>query len=47
MLHADMTEIQDHTVGQMILKVTGASDRVAAARGFLAERVAHLEEVAA
>ncbi|WP_246854476.1 methionine ABC transporter ATP-binding protein [Naasia sp. SYSU D00057] len=47
MLHADMTEIQDHTVGQMIVKVTGPGDRVAAARAFLAERVVHLEEVAA
>jgi D-methionine transport system ATP-binding protein len=47
MLHADMTEIQEHTVGQMIVKVTGPADRVAAARTFLAERVVHLEEVAA
>ncbi|GAA2248508.1 ATP-binding cassette domain-containing protein [Herbiconiux moechotypicola] len=45
MLHADMTEIQEHTVGQMIVKVTGAPDRVAAARAFLTERVVHLEEV--
>jgi D-methionine transport system ATP-binding protein len=47
MLHADMTEIQDHTVGQMIVKVTGSADQVAAARRFLSERVVHLEEVAA
>ncbi|MCU1438648.1 MAG: hypothetical protein JWP66_1735 [Naasia sp.] len=45
MLHADMTEIQEHTVGQMIIKVTGEADRVAAARAFLAERVEHLEDV--
>ncbi len=47
MLHADMTEIQDHTVGQMIVKVTGPADRVAQARRFLGERVVHLEEVEA
>ncbi|MCX6502355.1 MAG: ATP-binding cassette domain-containing protein [Microbacterium sp.] len=47
MLHADMTEIQEHTVGQMIVKVTGAPDKIAAARRFLSERVVHLEEVAA
>jgi D-methionine transport system ATP-binding protein len=47
MLHADMTGIQEHTVGQMIVKVTGDADRVAAARRFLAERVVHLEELVA
>jgi D-methionine transport system ATP-binding protein len=47
MLHADMTEIQDHTVGQMIVKVTGSPDKIASARRFLTERVVHLEEVAA
>ena len=47
MLHADMTEIQTHTVGQMIVKVTGAPDRITAARAYLASRVVHLEEVAA
>jgi D-methionine transport system ATP-binding protein len=47
MLHADMTEIQDHTVGQMIVKVTGEAEKVAAARAFLEARVVHLEEVRA
>jgi D-methionine transport system ATP-binding protein len=47
MLHADMTEIQDHTIGQMIVKVTGRPEDVAAAREFLAARVVHLEEVSA
>ncbi|WP_218003755.1 methionine ABC transporter ATP-binding protein [Herbiconiux solani] len=46
MLHADMTEIQDHTVGQMIIKVTGPEERVAAARAYLEQRVVHVEEVA-
>lgn len=45
MLHADMTEIRNHTVGQMILKVTGSPEQVAAARAFLEARVAHVEEV--
>ncbi|MDM4763697.1 methionine ABC transporter ATP-binding protein [Galbitalea sp. SE-J8] len=45
MLHADMTEIQEHTVGQMIVAVDGPADRVAAARAYLAERVVSLEEV--
>ena len=45
MLHADMTEIRNHTVGQMILKVTGSPEQVAEARAFLAARVAHVEEV--
>jgi D-methionine transport system ATP-binding protein len=47
MLHADMTDIQEHTIGQMIVKVTGAPERVAAAREFLAARVVDLSEVAA
>jgi D-methionine transport system ATP-binding protein len=45
MLHADMTEIRNHTVGQMILKVTGSPEQVAAAHAFLAARVAQVEEV--
>ncbi|MGD8196091.1 methionine ABC transporter ATP-binding protein [Herbiconiux sp. P18] len=45
MLHADMTEIQDHTVGQLIVKVTGPAEKVAAARAYLEQRVVHLEEV--
>ncbi len=47
MLHADMTEIQHHTVGQMIVKVDGPADRVRAAREYLRERVVRVEEVAA
>ncbi|MFJ6651378.1 methionine ABC transporter ATP-binding protein [Microbacterium sp. NPDC091313] len=47
MLHADMTEIQEHTVGQMIVKVTGAPERVRAARAYLAERVVDLKDVTA
>ncbi|MBB2975280.1 D-methionine transport system ATP-binding protein [Microbacterium endophyticum] len=46
-LHADMTEIQEHTVGHMIMKVGGPPERVAAAREFLAARVVQLEEVVA
>ncbi|MCS5713251.1 methionine ABC transporter ATP-binding protein [Herbiconiux sp. CPCC 205716] len=45
MLHADMTSIQEHTIGQLIVKVTGPAERVAAARAFLTERVVQLEEV--
>jgi len=45
MLHADMTEIQEHTVGQMIVKVTGDPERVRAAREFLAARVVDFREV--
>lgn len=47
MLHAEMTKIQDHTVGQMIVKVDGPADRIAQARRYLADRVVSLEEVAA
>jgi D-methionine transport system ATP-binding protein len=47
MLHADMTEIRDHTVGQMIVKIGGSTEQVAAARAFLSSRVAHFEEVVA
>ncbi|TFV84316.1 ATP-binding cassette domain-containing protein [Microbacterium sp. dk485] len=47
MLHADMTEIREHTVGQMILKVTGDPTRVAAARAYLSERVVDLKDVIA
>jgi D-methionine transport system ATP-binding protein len=47
MLHADMTDIRTHTIGQMIVKVEGPADQVAAARAFLTERVVSLEEVAA
>lgn len=47
MLHADMTEIKDHTVGQMIVKITGDAARVAEAREFLAARVVDLRGVEA
>jgi len=47
LLHADMTEIQDHTVGQMIVKVTGPAAQVVEARAYLQERVVHIEEVQA
>lgn len=46
MLHADMTEIGAHTVGQMILKVDGPDERIDAAKQFLMERVVSVEEVA-
>lgn len=45
-LHADMTEIQEHTVGTMIIQVEGPADRVDAAREHVRARVAVLEEVA-
>ena len=47
MLHADMTEVGAHTIGQMIVKVDGTAERVATARAYLSERVATLEEVVA
>jgi D-methionine transport system ATP-binding protein len=47
MLHADMTQIQDHTVGQLIIKVTGSPEKVREARRYLSERVVELEEVVA
>jgi D-methionine transport system ATP-binding protein len=47
MLHADMTEIQDHTVGQMIVQVTGDPADVSRARAYLAERVVDLKDVTA
>lgn len=47
LLHADMTQIQDHTVGQMIIKVSGTPNQLGAARRYLAERVVELEEVVA
>ncbi|MFT4051472.1 MAG: methionine ABC transporter ATP-binding protein [Microbacterium sp.] len=47
MLHADMTEIGPHTVGQMIVKITGAPERVAEAREFLTSRVVSVQEVTA
>lgn len=47
MLHADMTQIQDHTVGQLIVKVTGSPEKVREAHRYLSERVVELEEVVA
>ncbi|WP_205783865.1 ATP-binding cassette domain-containing protein [Microbacterium sp. 10M-3C3] len=47
MLHADMTEIQEHTIGQMIVHVTGDPDRVSAARRYLSERVVDVQDVVA
>ena len=46
MLHADMTEIGSHTVGQMVVKIDGPPDRIAAAERFLRPRVAHFEQAA-
>lgn len=47
MLHAEMTEIQDRMVGQMIIKVDGDAERLAEARAYLTARVVSVEEVAA
>lgn len=47
MLHAEMTQIQNRMVGQMIVKVEGSAERIAAARAYLADRVVSVEEVAA
>jgi D-methionine transport system ATP-binding protein len=47
MLHADMTQIQDHTVGQLIIKVTGTPEKMREAHRYLSERVVELEEVVA
>jgi D-methionine transport system ATP-binding protein len=47
MLHADMTEVGTHTIGQMIVKVDGPPDRVQSARAYLTSRVVSLEEVVA
>lgn len=47
MLHADMTEVQRHTVGQMIVQVDGPDDQVAAARAYLEANVRAFAEVAA
>lgn len=44
-LHADMTQIQEHTVGQLVIQVDGPADRVAAARAYLAEHVVDVREV--
>ncbi|MFD1713798.1 methionine ABC transporter ATP-binding protein [Amnibacterium flavum] len=44
-LHADMAEIQQHTVGHMIIRVDGPADRVAAAWTWLESNVASIEKV--
>lgn len=46
-LHADMTEVQGHTVGQMIIQLEGAAERIAAARAYLDDEVLAVSEVAA
>lgn len=46
-LHADMTDLQDRTVGNMILQVAGPAEQRAAAYAHLAERIVSIEEVAA
>jgi len=46
-LHADMTEVQRRTVGQMIIQLTGDDDRIGAARAYLDEQVRTVTEVAA
>ncbi|ALX66579.1 methionine ABC transporter ATP-binding protein [Microbacterium sp. XT11] len=45
-LHADMTDIQDRTVGHMIVQVDGDDAQRAAAFAYLAERIVSVEEVA-
>ncbi|MGF3057440.1 methionine ABC transporter ATP-binding protein [Microbacterium sp. YY-01] len=47
MLHAEMTEIHDRMVGQMIVKVDGTPEQVAAARTYLADRVVSVEDLEA
>ena len=44
-LHADMTEVQRHTVGQMIIQLEGDADRISAARAYLDERGRSVTEV--
>lgn len=44
-LHADMTDIQDRTVGHMIIQVAGDDSQRASAYAYLASRVVSLEEV--
>ncbi|MDF2991393.1 MAG: hypothetical protein K0S37_1907 [Microbacterium sp.] len=44
-LHADMTQIQEHTVGQLVIQIDGPAERVAAARAYLAEHVVDVREV--
>jgi len=44
-LHADMTDIQDRTVGHMIVQVDGDDAQRAAAFAYLSERIVSVEEV--
>ncbi|UYO98028.1 ATP-binding cassette domain-containing protein [Microbacterium sp. M28] len=46
-LHADMTDIRDRTVGHMIIQVEGAAAQRDAAFSYLAERIVSIEEVRA
>ncbi len=46
-LHADMTDLQDRTVGNMIIQVSGPREQQAAAFEHLARRIVSIEEVAA
>lgn len=46
-LHADMTEVQGHTVGQMIIQLEGDDAHVAAARAYLGDEVVSVKELAA
>ena len=46
-LHADMTDIGERTVGHMIIQVDGDEDRRAAARRHLAQHVVSVEDVIA
>lgn len=46
-LHADMTDIQDRTVGHMIIQVDGHAQARADAWQYLSERIVRLEEVTA
>ncbi|WP_119697135.1 methionine ABC transporter ATP-binding protein [Microbacterium halotolerans] len=46
-LHADMTEVQRHTVGQMVIQLEGDAERLSAARSYLENEVVSVSEVAA
>ena len=46
-LHADMTDIRDRTVGNMIIQVEGDAASQDAARAYLASRIVRVEELSA
>ncbi|HCS61903.1 MAG TPA: methionine ABC transporter ATP-binding protein [Microbacterium sp.] len=46
-LHADMTDLQERSVGHMIIQVEGAPHQRDAAYAYLAERIVSVEEVSA